>query len=302
MTIEQLMYFSEAAKYSSFSVAAEKNYISQATFSVAIRKLEKELDIELFYRNRTGVTLTENGKIILDKVHKILNQVHDIEGFSIGSSIKYKFSIAAIPSISEVIIPVMLNDILQDRTSALDLSITTVDNFSVYEQVMMGKVRLGVGLYNKMLLKNSLTFTRLFEDEHVLYVGPQSLLWDKEKITREDVLLHQYVAFGDEFLDEKKDWARDFFKDESPSVSLRCNNMNLLGEIISKGDYVALVPSFYAKKDKKILSGALRAKKIVDEIPTIECGFIESTQYKLNSRERILVEKWREVLSSYPFR
>ena len=48
----QINCFLEAAKYHSFSKAAEKLYISQPTFSRNIAMLEQELGIRLFHRNR----------------------------------------------------------------------------------------------------------------------------------------------------------------------------------------------------------------------------------------------------------
>ena len=43
MKLEQLQFFTQAVKYRSISVAAEKSHISQPAFSGQISKLEKEL-------------------------------------------------------------------------------------------------------------------------------------------------------------------------------------------------------------------------------------------------------------------
>ena len=79
MKLEQLLYFSEAVKYSSISIAAEKNFISQPSFSSAITKLEKELDITLLRRNSRGVQPTEAGSAILEKVRGIFSLIQEIE-------------------------------------------------------------------------------------------------------------------------------------------------------------------------------------------------------------------------------
>ncbi len=50
MRTEQLLYFIETAKWRSMNLASEKLHITQQTLSVAIRTLEKELDVQLLER------------------------------------------------------------------------------------------------------------------------------------------------------------------------------------------------------------------------------------------------------------
>ena len=49
MEIKQLKYFLEIAQAGSFSRAAEKLSVSQPALSVAMKKLEEELGVQLFY-------------------------------------------------------------------------------------------------------------------------------------------------------------------------------------------------------------------------------------------------------------
>ena len=66
MTITQIECFVEAAKKGSFSKAAAEIYISQQTMSRQIKALEEELNFSLFHRFSTGVTLTEQGKLLFE--------------------------------------------------------------------------------------------------------------------------------------------------------------------------------------------------------------------------------------------
>ena len=54
--------FYEVAKYHSISDAAKDMYLSQPAISKAIKNLEKELDVLLFYRTLNGIVLTDKGK------------------------------------------------------------------------------------------------------------------------------------------------------------------------------------------------------------------------------------------------
>ena len=71
MRLDDLKYFREVIKYGSISIAADKNFISQSTLSTAINRLEKDLGIELFYRNNHGVIATDLGKEVNCKVEKM---------------------------------------------------------------------------------------------------------------------------------------------------------------------------------------------------------------------------------------
>lgn len=67
--------FYEVAKYGSISEAAKKTFSSQPAISKSIKKLEDELGVQLFFRNLSGVELTEKGKELLFYVEKSYNNL-----------------------------------------------------------------------------------------------------------------------------------------------------------------------------------------------------------------------------------
>lgn len=62
--------FYDVARYGSFSKAAEFTYTTQSAISKSIKKLEDELNTQLFFRNPHGVELTEKGKQLLYYIEK----------------------------------------------------------------------------------------------------------------------------------------------------------------------------------------------------------------------------------------
>ena len=71
--------FYETARYGSFSLAADKLFISQSAISQCIHQLEKDLDTKLFHRSRRGVTLTQEGKMLLPKIENALSSINQGE-------------------------------------------------------------------------------------------------------------------------------------------------------------------------------------------------------------------------------
>ncbi|MBC9072879.1 hydrogen peroxide-inducible genes activator [Thauera sp. CAU 1555] len=81
MTLTDLRYLVALARERHFGRAAEKCHVSQPTLSVAIKKVEEELGVQLFERSATEVKITETGRRIVAQAEKVLveaTQIHEI--------------------------------------------------------------------------------------------------------------------------------------------------------------------------------------------------------------------------------
>lgn len=77
--------FYEVALCESITDASKKLFITQSAISKAIKKLESELNVELFYRNPKGVKLTDKGQELLFYVEKAFNNLLTAERTMIES-------------------------------------------------------------------------------------------------------------------------------------------------------------------------------------------------------------------------
>lgn len=69
--------FYYVAKYGNFTKASEYINISQSALSVSIIKLEKELNTKLFFRNKSGLQLTNPGKDLFKKLEDVNNIINN---------------------------------------------------------------------------------------------------------------------------------------------------------------------------------------------------------------------------------
>lgn len=77
MELRQLKYFITVANELHFSRAAEKLNMTQPPLSMEIKKLEAELDVQLFLRTKRKVKLTEAGEVFLKRAVNILQKIED---------------------------------------------------------------------------------------------------------------------------------------------------------------------------------------------------------------------------------
>lgn len=74
MLNNNLRIFTTAAELESLTEAAKKLYVSQPAISQAIKKLEEELNVKLFIRNkRSSLKLTDAGRDILSLAYKMID-------------------------------------------------------------------------------------------------------------------------------------------------------------------------------------------------------------------------------------
>ena len=79
----QLYYFWTIAKAGSYKAATEPLLLATSTLSLQISQLEKSLGMRLFERDRRGVTLTPQGRIVYEHCEKIF-----VEGEALLSTVR----------------------------------------------------------------------------------------------------------------------------------------------------------------------------------------------------------------------
>lgn len=71
MRMEDLRYLVQVANYGSINLAAEACYITQQGLSRIISNIEKELGVQLFYRNNNRIQLTSVGELVVARAWEL---------------------------------------------------------------------------------------------------------------------------------------------------------------------------------------------------------------------------------------
>ena len=73
--LEQLLIVAECG---TLSGAAEKLHLSQPALSRSMQKLEEELQVTLFDRQKNKISLNENGKLAIELARRVVEQANDL--------------------------------------------------------------------------------------------------------------------------------------------------------------------------------------------------------------------------------
>src|SRR5246127_3393153 len=107
MTLTELKYVVALAQERHFGRAAQKCFVTQPTLSLALAKLEDELGIKLFERNKNEVLLTARGQAIVEQARRVLDEVGKISHIAKGSGDQLSgvLRLGAIPTIGPYLLP-----------------------------------------------------------------------------------------------------------------------------------------------------------------------------------------------------
>ncbi|MFR3882797.1 MAG: LysR family transcriptional regulator [Lachnospiraceae bacterium] len=73
MKLTQLEYFCVAARYHNITKAAKELFVTQPSISNAIRTLEEEFGVNLFFRNNNKLTLTPEESFFIKVLKNFLH-------------------------------------------------------------------------------------------------------------------------------------------------------------------------------------------------------------------------------------
>ncbi|HNY63488.1 MAG TPA: LysR substrate-binding domain-containing protein [Bacteroidales bacterium] len=145
MNLQQLEYIVAVDQFKNFSKAAEYCYITQATLSTMIKKLEEELDIVIFDRKSNPIITTDEGQIIVDQAVKVLQETYRLKELAQKELEHFTgtIKIGIIPTIANSLLPVVLLPILEKFPDLhIEMSEVTTDN--IIRKLKEGTIDMGI--------------------------------------------------------------------------------------------------------------------------------------------------------------
>lgn len=202
MEFRKLQYFESVARWSSFTKAAEELHVAQPTITAAIKRMEEELGVPLFVRDRRSVVLTCEGEIFLGKVRDILGRIDQavMDMQELGSQQDWTVNLGIVPISGAFLTAVLFKGFSsaypQVRYKIMELGTYAIMDAIDQEEIDMGYVVLRDDMEEKY------DICRVRKTELKVLVNIENPLAAKESLTVEEIGRENLIYFP------KHSWVR----------------------------------------------------------------------------------------------
>lgn len=188
MTITQLEYVVAVATYKSFVAAAEKCFVTQPTLSMQIQKLEEELGVKIFDRNKHPIAITAMGEAIVGQAKIALAECEKINDLiqSQQNNLAGIFKLAVIPTVSTYIVPNLLETYSGNHP---DVKLEVVEMETKQIIAALRNNEIDAALVSTPLEENGIKEYPLFQEPFVAYFSKEEKALKKRLVTPEDIAL-----------------------------------------------------------------------------------------------------------------
>jgi LysR family hydrogen peroxide-inducible transcriptional activator len=168
MNLQQLEYIIAVDTHRHFVKAAEKCFVTQATLSVMIKKLEDELGIKIFDRSKQPVTPTKEGEEFIIRIKQVLTEVKRLKDFAkeIKGEVTGELHLGIIPTLAPYLLPLFLKNFIK-KHPLLKIFIKEMVTDEIIAHIKSGE--LDIGLAATPLNETFIKEYPLFYEEFFVY-------------------------------------------------------------------------------------------------------------------------------------
>lgn len=202
MRIQQLQYLEKIVESGSINEAAKALFLSQPSLSNAIKELEQEMDLQLLVRQKSGVSLTNEGREFMIYARQILDQVKLMEAkYKQHTVRKQAFSVSA--QHYAFVVHAFVDLIKQVDAEEYQFTLRETETQNILEDVMSFKSSLGILYLNKfnrqvltkLFKEKKLKFTPLFKAKPHVFVCRDNPLAKKSSVKLRDLEDYPYLSY-----------------------------------------------------------------------------------------------------------
>ncbi len=297
MTLTELKYIVAVAREKHFGRAAEACFVSQPTLSVAVKKIEEELDVKLFERSANEVTVTPLGEEIVRQAQAVLEQAASIK--EIAKRGKDPLSGPLKLGVIYTIGPYLLPDLVRQMiTQTPQMPLMLQENFTVKLLEMLRTGEIDCAILAEPFPDAGLAVAPLYDEPFYAAVPHKHPLARQESISSEELkketmlLLGTGHCFRDHVLEVCPEFARFASNAEGIRKSFEGSSLETIKHMVAAGMGVTLVPRLSIPRSALLPRGKARGGPQDD-------GFIRYLPFSGEAPTRRVVLVWRRSFTRY---
>jgi DNA-binding transcriptional LysR family regulator len=234
-----------------FTKASKKLHLTQSAVSHQMKALEEELGVPLFIRAKSGVLLTDAGKIALEYAARILNETEEMRERVAGRerALAGRVRVAAATQALVYLFAPYFEEFM-DAFEEVELVFrTTASTEKTVEDILEGVA--DVGFASLAVYSPVLHVEELFNDELGVVVGKKHRFAKETEISINELEKERWILF--ERGASIRRATDDFFKKVKvePEMALESNDTYFIKIMIEHGLGVSLMPSWAIREETK---------------------------------------------------
>ncbi|MCM1090532.1 MAG: LysR family transcriptional regulator [Butyrivibrio sp.] len=301
MNLQQIKYVMYTAKHNSFSKAAKELLVTQPNVSSAIKDLEQELMIQIFERNKNGVSLTKEGVVLLSQLAPIMEQMGFIEDYYINKQEDNNILNVACQHCmiaSKAVVELLAEHVPDEHYKVRFLEVKTKE---VLRFVQEGQAEVGVLLCNrsnKVLMgeidQRNLEFELIKERCPYVYISAKHPLAQRKVITSDELAPYPYVKYyqGENSM---QFYSEEIVEDHDSDKTIIVTDNMTAHTMLEQLDAYTLGSGYKSMNE----TDSKESKVVVipyDTNEVIELGIITSRERKLSPLCRQYIKKLKKVV------
>ena len=247
MTLTELKYIVAVARERHFGKAADSCYVSQPTLSVAIKKLEDELEVKLFERSAGEVTVTPMGERIVQQAQSVLDQAARIKEIARHGQdpLAGPLNLGVIYTIGPYLLPDLVRQNIE-RTPQMPLMLQ--ENFTARLLEMLRAGEIDCAIMAEPFPDTGLAVAALYDEPFMAAVPARHPLAARESVSSEELknetmlLLGTGHCFRDHVLEVCPEFARFSSNAEGIRKNFEGSSLETIKHMVAAGMGVTLVP------------------------------------------------------------
>lgn len=252
MELYELKYFLGVARFENIHRAAEKLNVSTGSLSKAISRLEGELSVKLFLRERRNIKLTDQGRLLQKKASEMIQLEESLKLEVTGHPGTLQVIIAG-PEIFISKLGIELTANIRKKFPASRFEFQACSEDRALEKVDRGEAHFAL-ISGDLGSYSNLNSKILAEAEFLTYVGAGHPLHPKARAKKtvpvEDVLKFSFVSpdsplLGKVGAKQSMDGWRD---DKFPrKIDYLTSSLKILEELVVSGAAIGYLPSYFCE-------------------------------------------------------
>ena len=247
MTLTELKYIVAVAREKHFGKAAEACFVSQPTLSLAIKKLEDELEVKLFERSSGEVSVTPLGEEIVRQAQTVLESAAQIKEIAKRGKdpLAGALKLGVIYTIGPYLLPELVRQII---TNTPQMPLMLQENFTVRLLEMLRTGEIDCAILAEPFPDTGLAVAPLYDEPFLAAVPVGHPLATCKEVTSEQLkdetmlLLGNGHCFRDHVLEVCPEFARFSSQAEGIRRSFEGSSLETIKHMVAAGMGVTLVP------------------------------------------------------------